>query len=177
MPNDNPPISTRRGDDGTTTLLGAGRLGKDDPKISVLGDIDEATSFIGVARAEAEGLDEIPDLLIASQRLLYRIMGDVAMPNEDNFVGGDDVKFVEDELEKWREKTELPKEFVIPGETRLGSLLDVSRSVVRRAERTLVSAGYATEHPDAIRAVNRLSDLLFIVARNADGKRTLSRGS
>lgn len=176
---DNPPVSTKRGDDGTTTLLGAGRLGKDDPKIAVLGDIDEATSFIGVARAEANDaeLAELAELLIASQRLLYRIMGDVAMPNEDNFVGEDDVKFVEDELEKWRDKTELPKEFVIPGETRLGSLLDVSRSVVRRAERTLVSAGYATGHPDAIRAVNRLSDLLFIVARNADKKRTLSRGS
>ncbi|CAN5473144.1 MAG: cob(I)yrinic acid a,c-diamide adenosyltransferase [Actinomycetota bacterium] len=175
MANDNPPVSTRRGDDGTTTLLGAGRLGKDDPKIGVLGDIDEATSFIGVARAESEG--EIAELLIASQRLLYRVMGDVAMPKEDNFVGEDDVKFVEKELEKWREKTELPKEFVIPGETRLGSLLDVARSVVRRAERTLVAAGYATEHPDAIRAVNRMSDLLFIVARNADKKRTLSRGS
>ncbi|MBA2692661.1 MAG: cob(I)yrinic acid a,c-diamide adenosyltransferase [Rubrobacter sp.] len=175
MANDNPPVSTRRGDDGTTTLLGAGRLGKDGPEIGVLGDIDEATSFIGVARAEADG--ELAELLIASQRLLYRIMGDVAMPKEDNFVGEDDVKFVEDELEKWRAKTELPKEFVIPGETRLGSLLDVSRSVVRRAERTLVAAGYAKGHPDTIRAVNRLSDLLFIVARNADKKRTFSRGS
>ncbi len=176
MANDNPPVSTRRGDDGTTTLLGSGRLGKDDPRISVLGDIDEATSFIGVARAEADD-GGLAELLIESQRLLYRIMGDVAMPKEDNFVGEDDVKFVERELEKWREKTELPKEFVIPGETRLGSLLDVARSVVRRSERTLVSAGYATGHPNAIRAVNRLSDLLYIVARNADGKRTLSRGS
>ncbi len=171
----NPPVSTKRGDDGTTTLLGAGRLGKDAPEIRVLGDIDEATSFIGVARAESDG--ELAELLIESQRLLYRVMGDVAMPKEDNFVGEDDVKFVEAALEKWREKTELPKEFVIPGETRLGSLLDVARSVVRRAERTLVSAGYATGHPNAIRAVNRLSDLLYIVARNTDGKRTLSRGS
>jgi cob(I)alamin adenosyltransferase len=176
MSNEKPPVSTRRGDDGTTTLLGAGRLGKDDPKISVLGDIDEATSFIGVARAEADD-DELAGLLIASQRLLYRVMGDVAMPKEDNFVGENDVKFVEDALEKWRERTELPKEFVIPGETRLGSLLDVARSVVRRAERTLVGAGYATEHPDAMRVVNRMSDLLYILARNADKKRTLSRGS
>ncbi len=171
----NPPVSTRRGDDGTTTLLGSGRLGKDDPRIAVLGDIDEATSFIGVARAEADG--GLAELLIESQRLLYRVMGDVAMPKEDNFVGEGDVKFVEEKLAEWREKTELPKEFVVPGETRLGSLLDVARSVVRRAERTLVSAGYAKEHPNAIQAVNRLSDLLYIVARNADGKRTLSRGS
>lgn len=175
MTDKNPPVSTKRGDDGTTTLLGAGRLGKDDPKIAVLGDIDEATSFIGLARAEAEG--ELADLLIEAQRLLYRIMGDVAMPKEDNFVGEDDVKFVETELEKLREKTELPKEFVVPGESRLGALLDVSRSVTRRAERTLVAAGYATEHPKALGAINRLSDLLYIAARNADGKNALSRGS
>jgi cob(I)alamin adenosyltransferase len=175
MTEENPPVSTRRGDDGTTTLLGAGRLKKDDPKIEVLGDVDEATSFVGLARAESDG--DLAELLIASQRLLYRVMGDVAMPKEDNFVGEEDVKFVEEALEEWRAKTELPKEFVVPGETKLGALLDVARSVVRRAERTLVGAGYAGEHPDAIRAVNRMSDLLYILARNADGGRTLSRGS
>ncbi|MGH3086506.1 MAG: ATP:cob(I)alamin adenosyltransferase, partial [Rubrobacteraceae bacterium] len=90
MSDDNPPVSTRRGDDGTTTLLGSGRLGKDDIRISVLGDVDEASSFIGLARAEADG--EMAEMLIGAQRLLYRIMGDVAMPKEDNFVGEDDVK-------------------------------------------------------------------------------------
>lgn len=175
MSENNPPVSTKRGDDGTTTLLGAGRLGKDNPKIAVLGDIDEASSFLGLARAEAEG--EMAELLLRMQRLLYRVMGDVAMPKEDNFIGEDDVKLVDDALEEWHEKTELPNEFVVPGESRLGARLDVSRSVVRRAERTLVAAGYAKEHPDAVRCVNRLSDLLYITARNADGKRTPSRSS
>lgn len=98
------------------------------------------------------------------------------MPGEKNTVGPDDVKLVDDALSSWRERTELPKEFVVPGETRLGALLDVARSVVRRAERTLVAAGYVKEHPDAVRCVNRLSDVLYIVARNADGQRTLSKG-
>jgi len=174
MGESNPPVSTGRGDDGTTTLLGSGRMGKNDPRIAVLGDVDEASSFLGLARAEAEG--DVAELLLALQRLLYRIMGDVAMPKEENVVGEGDLALVDDALEEWRGKTEIPKAFVVPGETRLGALLDVARSVVRRAERTLVAAGYEREHPYALKVVNRLSDLLFVVARNVDRKKTLSKG-
>ena len=170
----NPPVSTGRGDDGTTTLLGSGRMGKDDPRVAALGDIDEASSFLGLARAEAEG--NVKSLLLEVQRLLYRIMGDLAMPKEENVVGEGDLTFLDSTLEEWRTKTEIPKEFVVPGESRLGALLDVARSVVRRAERSLVAAGYEGEHPYALRATNRLSDVLFIVARNADGEQTLSKG-
>jgi cob(I)alamin adenosyltransferase len=174
MPDSNPPVSTGRGDDGTTTLLGSGRMGKNDPRIAALGDIDEASSFLGLVRAEAE--DDLAELLLALQRLLYRVMGDVAMPKEENAVGEGDLRFVDDALEKWRGKTEIPTEFVVPGETRLGALLDVARSVVRRAERSLVAAGYEREHPYALRVTNRLSDLLFVIARNADGREILSKG-
>ena len=170
----NPPVSTGRGDDGTTTLLGSGRMEKSDPRIVVLGDVDEASSFLGLARAEAD--EEVGVLLVEAQRLLYRVMGDVAMPKEANSVGEGDLKRLDDALEEWRDRTELPKEFVVPGESRLGALLDVARSVVRRAERGLVAAGYAAEHLYAVRVVNRLSDLLFVVARNADHKASLSRG-
>ena len=176
MSESNPPVSTGRGDDGTTTLLGSGRMPKDDPRIGVLGDVDEASSFLGLARTETGG-GAFGEALIEAQRLLYRIMGDVAMPKEDNFVGEEDLESIEKAFEEWRGRTELPNEFVVPGESRLGALLDVSRSVVRRAERSLVAAGYSEEHPYAIRAVNRLSDLLFILARNADGENPLSKGS
>src|SRR5215204_3069276 len=169
----NPPISTGGGDDGTTTLLGSGRMGKDDLKIIVVGDLDEASSFLGLARAEADG--EIGGLVIELQRLLYRVMGDVAMPKEDNVVGEEDLRFLDDALAEWRGRTEIPKEFVIPGESRLGAHLDVARSVTRRAERSLVASGYANEHPHAVRIVNRLSDLLFVLARNAEGENTLSK--
>ena len=174
MEDSNPPVSTGRGDDGTTTLLGSGRISKNDPRIAVLGDVDEASSFLGLARAEA-GAD-LAELLLALQRLLYRVMGDVAMPGEENVVGEGDLRSVEEALEEWRRRTEIPKAFVVPGETRLGALLDVARSVVRRAERGLVAAGYQSEHPYALRVTNRLSDLLFIVARHADGTKTLSKG-
>ena len=169
-----PPISTGGGDDGTTTLLGAGRISKHDARIIVLGDVDEASSFVGLARAESEG--DMAELLIGLQRLLYRVMGDVAMPEEENAVGGSDLEYLDAALEEWRERTEIPNEFVVPGETRLGALLDVARSVVRRAERSLAAAGYAQTHPDAFRSINRLSDLLFVTARNADGRASLSRG-
>jgi cob(I)alamin adenosyltransferase len=149
-------------------------MDKNDPRIVVLGNVDEASSFLGLARAEAD--EEVGGLLIELQRLLYRVMGDVAMPKEDNFVGEDDLKFLDDALEEWRNRTEIPKEFVIPGESRRGALLDVARSVMRRAERSLVAAGYAGEHPYALRVVNRLSDLLFVLARNADGEKALSKG-
>ena len=172
-----PPVSTGGGDDGTTTLLGAGRISKHDARIIILGDVDEASSFIGLARAEVGEAEEgMAGLLIGLQRLLYRVMGDVAMPEEENAVGQSDLTYLDAALEEWRVRTELPNEFVIPGETRLGALLDVSRSVVRRAERSLAAADYAEAHPDAFKAVNRLSDLLFVVARNADGKASLSKG-
>ena len=174
MSENNPPVSTGRGDDGTTTLLGSGRMGKDDLRIAALGDVDEASSFLGLARAESG--EEIGGLLISLQRLLYRVMGDVAMPKEDNMVGVEDLKFLDDALEEWLGRTEIPKEFVIPGESRPGALLDVARSVTRRAERSLVAAGYAAEHTYAVRVVNRLSDLLFVLARYADGGKTLSKG-
>ena len=154
-------------------MLGGGRISKHDARIIVLGDVDEASSSIGLARAESEG--DMVELLIGLQRLLYRVMGDVAMPEEENAVGQSDLAYLDAALEEWRYRTEVPNEFVIPGETKLGALLDVSRSVVRRAERSLAAAGYAEAHPDAFKAVNRLSDVLFVVARNADGRTSLSK--
>lgn len=171
-----PPISTGRGDDGTTTLLGAGRMSKHDARIEALGDVDEASSALGLARAEAaDSAEELAELLLEMQRLLYRVMGDLAMPQEDNFVGEGDVELVDRALSEWKSRTRLPNEFVIPGGSRLGAQLDIARSVVRRAERRLVEAGLAGYGPEALRAVNRLSDLLFVVARNADGHNEPSR--
>ena len=172
-----PPVSTGGGDDGTTTLLGAGRISKHDARIIILGDVDEASSFIGLARAEVGEAEEgMAGLLIGLQRLLYRVMGDVAMPDEENAVTASDLEYLNDALEEWRNRTEIADQFVVPGETKVGALLDVARSVVRRAERSFVAADYAQQHLDALKVVNRLSDLLFVVARNADGKASLSKG-
>jgi cob(I)alamin adenosyltransferase len=174
MSEDTPPVSTGSGDDGTTTLLGGGRQAKDDERIALLGDIDEASSSLGLARAEAED-KEIEELLLELQRLLYGIMGDVGMPKEQNTVDHEDVKTLDEALENWRACTQIPDEFVMPGESKLGALLDFARSVVRRVERGMVTVGLVQDHPSVLEAVNRLSDLRFVVARNADGKCTLSK--
>jgi cob(I)alamin adenosyltransferase len=97
------------------------------------------------------------------------------MPEEQDTVDPEDVKTIGEALEKWRERTEIPEEFVVPGESKLGALLDFARSVVRRVERGMVSAGLVQDHPNAVEVVNRLSDLLFVVARNADGKSHLAK--
>ncbi len=174
MSENNPPVSTGSGDDGTTTLLGGGRLAKDDERVALLGDVDEASASLGMARAEAED-KEIAELLLELQRLLYRIMGDVGMPKEQNTVGPEDLRTVDEALENWRARTEIPDEFVVPGESKLGALLDFARSVIRRVERGMVTVGLVQDHPDALQVINRLSDLLFVLARNADGKSPLSR--
>ncbi len=100
-------------------------------------------------------------MLLELQRLLYRVMGDVTMPKEENVVGSEDVRRVDEALEGWRARTQIPNEFVVPGESKLGALLDFTRPVVRRAERSMVTAGLAHDHPQALEAVNRLSDVLF----------------
>jgi cob(I)alamin adenosyltransferase len=170
-----PPVSTGSGDEGKTTLLGGGQLAKDDERIALLGDIDEVSASLGMARAEAED-GEIAELLLALQQLLYRIMGDVGMPEEQNAVGPEDLGRIDEALENWRQRTEIPNEFVVPGESKVGALLDFARSVTRRVERGMVGAGLVEDHPNAVQVVNRLSDLLFVVARNADGKNPLSKG-
>jgi cob(I)alamin adenosyltransferase len=175
MSETNPPVSTGSGDEGKTTLLGGGQLAKDDERIALLGDLDEVSASLGMARAEAQD-GEISELLLELQQLLYRIMGDLGMPEEQNAVGSDDLNRIDEALENWRERTEIPNEFVVPGESKVGALLDFARSVVRRVERGMVAAGLAQDHPEALQITNRLSDLLFIAARNADGKVTHSRG-
>ncbi|HEX8260167.1 MAG TPA: cob(I)yrinic acid a,c-diamide adenosyltransferase [Rubrobacteraceae bacterium] len=175
MSETNPPVSTGSGDEGKTTLLGGGQLAKDDERIALLGDIDEVSASLGMARAEAQN-GEISELLLELQQLLYRIMGDLGMPEEQNAVGSDDLNRIDEALENWRERTEIPNEFVVPGESKVGALLDFARSVVRRVERGMVATGLAQDHPEALQITNRLSDLLFVAARNADGKVTHSRG-
>src|SRR4051812_49550591 len=125
-----PPVSTRRGDDGTTTLLGAGRLSKSDARVIVLGDVDEASSFVGLARAESEG--DKAELLIGLQRLLYRVMGDVAMPNEENAVDESDVEYLEAALDEWRRPAEGPKRVRLPPESTPGFVLAITPPGGRR---------------------------------------------
>ncbi len=163
---------TKRGDDGTTDLLGA-RVNKDDARIEALGELDEATSTIGLGRALASN-SRIQTALLETQRDLYRIMAELAFTAElrpDSYVfDRQRVDWVESETEALAASVDLPREFILPGQSTAGGALDVARTVVRRAERRIVTLKRSgLDVNDAILSyVNRLSSLLFIAARVED---------
>jgi cob(I)alamin adenosyltransferase len=165
-------IYTARGDQGGTDLLGE-RVDKDDPRIELMGSLDEATSSIGFGRSLATW-SNANELLLATQRDLYQIMAELAFidttrPDSLRFPA-ERVDWLETSIATVQETVELPREFVVTGDTTPGAALDVARTVVRRAERhavALANAG-AIGNPEIIRYLNRLSSLLFILARAED---------
>lgn len=165
-------IFTARGDRGQTDLLGE-RVAKDDPRIEVLGDLDETTSAIGMARAQVRR-QASGDLLIGVQRDLYQVMAELAFTDDtrpDTYhFKPERVTWLERMIEDVSSSVILPREFVLPGETVPGAALDVARTVARRAERkaaTLSRSG-AIGNPEILRYLNRVSSLLFILARAED---------
>ncbi|MBA2278769.1 MAG: cob(I)yrinic acid a,c-diamide adenosyltransferase [Chloroflexia bacterium] len=165
-------IYTAKGDQGQTDLLGD-RVGKDDPRIELLGALDETTSAIGLGRAQAVATGA-GDTLLVAQRDLYQIMAELAFTDElrpDAYrLPEERVTWLEDEIARLTERVRLPPEFVVPGDTVGGAALDVARTVARRAERVavvLTNAGQV-RNPQVLRYLNRLSSLLFILARAED---------
>ncbi len=164
---------TRRGDEGYTDLLGGGRVPKETLHIAVLGDLDEATSSIGLARALAQREDTKAALLHV-QKDLYLLMADVAtvegkMADEQRLTD-DAVKQIEALIADFDERVTIPKEFVATGDTVPGAALDVARTVVRRAERTVTLLFHSGEGTNLTMTtyLNRLSSLLFGLARYED---------
>lgn len=166
-------IYTARGDQGQTDLLGE-RVSKGDPRIDLLGELDESTSSIGFARSLATWGNGA-ELLLTVQRDLYQVMAELAFTPEtlpEKFVfQAERVDWLESSIAAVQESVELPREFVVPGESTPGAALDVSRTVVRRTERVAVAlAEEGTPiNAEIIRYLNRLSSLLFIIARAEDG--------
>lgn len=165
-------IYTALGDTGQTDLLGE-RVAKDDPRIEVLGAIDETTSAMGLGRAHSQ-LGGTAERLATAQRDLYKVMAELAftpelLPNAYRFEA-DRVAWLEAEIETVTASVELPREFVLAGETVAGAALDVARAVARRAERQAVALARAgvISNPEILRYLNRLSSLLFILARAED---------
>lgn len=172
-------IYTRTGDDGTTGLFYGGRVRKDDPAPEAYGAVDEAQAAIGLARAESEPGGELDVILVAIERDLWVLMAELATStaNRAKLVDGttrvteDMVDALEALIDETSARYTPAREFVVPGQTRQAALLDVARTVVRRAERRAVAA-LAVEPGDAlpVRYLNRLSDLLFALARWQEGQ-------
>jgi cob(I)alamin adenosyltransferase len=167
-------VATRTGDGGETSLFGKGRVRKTDPRIEALGDLDEAQAVIGLARSLAPR-SSLGRELLELQRSLYLVMAEVATPREDlgrlkKSVDGAAVARLDEVLEALKKKTPIEGRFVIPGENRISASLDHARTVARRAERRVVDcvdAGYVSAG-DLLSWLNRLSDVLFVLARASE---------
>lgn len=165
-------LYTGRGDDGYTDLLGGPRIAKESLRIAALGDADEASAAVGLARAHAR--DDSKAALLHVQKDLYLLMADIATV-EGKMAGQqrlDDERVAQLErlVAGFEERIELPKEFVAPGETVPGAVLDVARTVVRRAERTVAALFHEGEGATQamVTYLNRLSSLLWVLARYED---------
>lgn len=168
-------IYTRKGDDGTTGLYGGGRVPKDAAAPEAYGTVDEAQAALGLARAHAERGGDLDQILIHIERDLWVLMAELATEPENahKLVDGATrvtaamVEALEGHIDAVSERFELPTEFVVPGEDVTAALLDVARTVVRRAERR--SMAVAAEGSHVLPYLNRLSDLCWTLARWVEG--------
>lgn len=169
-PRKNPPVTTRTGDTGFTDLIGERDLPKYEARVSTNGTLDEANSFLGLARANTRH-QRIKSIVYDIQSALYAVMAEIAMSGSperaQTLITDDTVAQIEQLMEDLKSQIELPREFITPGATFGGALLDVARGVVRRAERQLAQLthqGLITNFA-LLRYVNRASDFLFVLAR------------
>jgi len=173
-------VATGKGDDGTTGLLFGGRVAKDDPRTDAYGTLDEAVAAFGLARAEliAAGQDELAGTVLGHQRQLFVAAAELAVNPQarDRLQDGvsrvseEMLQAVEAELAHWESAVEMPREFVVPGETRASAALELARTILRRAERrtvTLQRDGLLAS-PWLVPFINRLADLAWVLARAAE---------
>jgi cob(I)alamin adenosyltransferase len=182
-------VATTRGDDGTTGLLyGGARIGKDDPRTEAYGTIDEAIAALGVARANLgvkrrigtlpAGLGGLAAMILRFQRELFVVGAELAT-NPDAWDRLEDgrtrvseqmLRGVEETLVELEANVEMPKEFVVPGETPTSAALELARTILRRAERRAVAlqrTGFVPG-PNLVPYLNRLADLVWVLARAAE---------
>ena len=165
-------IYTRTGDAGGTALFGGTRVSKADPRVAAYGDVDELNACLGAVRAQRELAGDVTELLERLQKDLFAIGARLADPGEKIAARMSKVAVTEvdiQRLEDWIDRLEadLPplRRFILPGGTRAGALLHLSRTVCRRAERSIVALGADNIEAHVLAYINRLSDLLFVLGR------------
>jgi cob(I)alamin adenosyltransferase len=163
-----PAYFTRRGDDGTTGVLGEGRLAKYDVRVEACGAVDEASAALGLARALAVSPEASAALLLV-QRDLYRLMAELAATpeNAERFrsIDAAQVTLLETEIERLGSKAEAPQGFILPGDSLAGAALALARTIVRRAERQVarLAAERGLANQLLLAYLNRLSSLCFVL--------------
>jgi cob(I)alamin adenosyltransferase len=175
-------IYTKTGDDGTTGLLYGGRVPKDDHRTSVYGTLDEAVAALGLARS-AGLVKRVEDTVVRVQRAMFVVGAQLATAESNRHklkpgvsrVTPEMTAEVEAEIDALVGDHALPDEFILPGESAGSAALDLARAIVRRAERTAVAMDRAGLVGDAevLRYMNRVSDLLFALARFEEAERGL----
>ena len=174
-------IYTRNGDEGETGLLYGGTVSKASSLPEAYGTVDEAQAILGLVRTECEKGSDLEEKIIHIERDLYVLMAELAtdpskhdkLESGKNKVNEDMISFLEGFIDDISSRFELPKEFVIPGQNRISALLDIARTVVRRAERRTISC--KIKNSLAVPYLNRLSDLLWAMARWQEGESITSR--
>jgi len=167
-------IATRTGDDGTTGLGDGTRVGKDHLRVQAMGDVDELNSQIGVLLAEPLP-DDVRELLVVIQHELFNLGGELSIPGFE-LLKTQAVARLDSALEQHNAALPKLQEFILPAGTRSAAVAHVCRTVARRAERAVVAlAGAEAVRAEPRQYLNRLSDLLFVLARvlnraNLDGR-------
>ncbi len=158
-------IYTKTGDDGKTSLLTGERIDKDEPRVQTYGTVDEINSILGMARAFSE-VAEVREKILQIQKILPRLMADLASMNRPVLITENDVKTLEIEMDEMDDLLPPLKSFIIPGSTKSGAILDLARTVTRRAERNFCKMGRfeAVHELDGL-FLNRLSDYCFMLMR------------
>lgn len=162
-------LYTRTGDDGTSGLSGGERISKNHERMNAMGAVDELNSVIGllICKLAAAKLDntELEDLFTEVQHDLFNIGGEISMPGQC-FIKEEKITALEDKIDHFNESVEPLKDFILPGGSEAASVCHMARSIARRAERDVVTLHQLEEVCDTTRQyLNRLSDLLFVVAR------------
>jgi cob(I)alamin adenosyltransferase len=167
-------IYTRTGDTGETALLGGKRVSKADARVSAYGDVDELNAWLGLVRAGqldaqlSEMLERIQRDLLAIGSRLADPAGKVTARVEKTLVTPDDVKRLEGWIDLLEDGVPPLRRFILAGGSPAGASLHVARTVCRRAERSVVGLGREAVEPELLTYINRLSDLLFVMARAAN---------
>ena len=158
-------IYTRTGDDGTTGLGDGSRVAKDDARVEAYGTVDEANSAIGLVLAEAVVEEPIRGILTEVQHDLFELGGELCIPGHEAVTTAF-IERLETELDALNADLPPLKDFILPGGGRAAAACHLARTVVRRAERRVQTLAHASEvRAEVLRYLNRLSDLLFVVAR------------
>jgi len=160
-------ICTRTGDNGTTGLGDGSRTDKDDPRIEAIGTIDELNSVLGLLLSH-ELPDNLQDRLSRVQHCLFDVGGELCLPGQPAHyaVTTEQIEELETALEELNDDLPPLREFILPGGSPAAAACHLARTICRRAERRLVSLGKVEDlNPAGIMYLNRLSDLLFVMAR------------